>query len=183
MTQNATALEGFFFFFLSVCVCAYVCVCMFFLFFFLNFFVLAGESRGKGGQLMLWGILFQWSSVCSKLWRPRPPNLPHHHPLPSSRLLLLSLTNPVFSDENKQKKNLIINKFRKKLFHECYTSLSSSSIVNSFFFTCLSWLRKLNSAAFFCSLANLFSYLETLRRDGLILNARENTKIQKKNSR
>lgn len=172
----------FSFFFISVCVCLCVCVYVF-LFFFLNFFVLAGESRGKGGQLMLWGILFQWSSVCSKLWRPRPPNLPHHHPLPSSRLLLLSLTNPVFSDENKQKKNLIINKFRKKLFHECYTSLSSSSIVNSFFFTCLSWLRKLNSAAFFCSLANLFSYLETLRRDGLILNARENTKIQKKNSR
>lgn len=35
---------------------------------------------------------------CSKLWRPRPPNLPHHHPLPSSRLRLLSLTNPVFSN-------------------------------------------------------------------------------------
>merc|ERR1719419_2041872 len=39
--------------------------------------------------------------------------------------------------------------------------LSSSSIANSFFLTVLSWVRILNSAAFFCSLANLFSYLET----------------------
>ena len=91
-------LSRVFSFFFYQCVCVLMCVCVcFFWFFFLNFFVLAGESRGKGGQLMLWGILFQWSSVCSKLWRPRPPNLPHHHPLPSSRLLLLSLTNPVFS--------------------------------------------------------------------------------------
>lgn len=49
------------------------------------------------------------------------------------------------------------------------TSLSSSSRVNSFFLTTLSWLRKLNSAAFFCSLANLFSYLETFFSVGLTL--------------
>lgn len=49
------------------------------------------------------------------------------------------------------------------------TSLSSSSRVNSFFLTCLSWLRKLNSAAFFCSLANLFSYLETFFSVGFML--------------
>jgi len=49
MTQNATALEGFLFF-ISVCVCLCVCVRMFF-WFFVNFF--AGESGGKGGQLML----------------------------------------------------------------------------------------------------------------------------------
>jgi hypothetical protein len=49
------------------------------------------------------------------------------------------------------------------------TSLSSSSKVNSFFLTTLSWLRKLNSAAFFCNLANLFSYLETFLRVGLTL--------------
>lgn len=49
------------------------------------------------------------------------------------------------------------------------TSLSSSSKVNSFFLTTLSWLRKLNSAAFFCNLANLFSYLETFFNVGLTL--------------
>lgn len=49
------------------------------------------------------------------------------------------------------------------------TSLSSSSKVNSFFFTTLSWLRKLNSAAFFWSLANLFSYFETFLSVGLTL--------------
>ena len=49
------------------------------------------------------------------------------------------------------------------------TSLSSSSRVNSFFLTCLSWLRKLNSAAFFWSLANLFSYLETFFSVGFML--------------
>lgn len=52
------------------------------------------------------------------------------------------------------------------------TSLSSSSRVNSFFLTTLSWLRKLNSAAFFCSLANLFSYLETFFSVGLTLCVR-----------
>lgn len=51
------------------------------------------------------------------------------------------------------------------------TSLSSSSRVNSFFLTCLSWLRKLNSAAFFWSLANLFSYLETFFSVGFMLIA------------
>lgn len=50
-----------------------------------------------------------------------------------------------------------------------HTSLSSSSKVNSFFLTTLSWLRKLNSAAFFCNLANLFSYLETFFNVGLTL--------------
>lgn len=50
-----------------------------------------------------------------------------------------------------------------------FTSLSSSSKVNSFFLTTLSWLRKLNSAAFFCSLANLFSYLDTFFKVGLTL--------------
>lgn len=49
------------------------------------------------------------------------------------------------------------------------TSLSSSSKVNSFFLTCFNWLRKLNSAAFFCSLANLFSYLDTFFRVGFML--------------
>lgn len=53
------------------------------------------------------------------------------------------------------------------------TSLSSSSRVNSFFLTTLSWLRKLNSAAFFCSLANLFSYLETFFSVGLTLRGIE----------
>ena len=42
-------------------------------------------------------------------------------------------------------------------------------MVNSFFLTVFSWLRKLNSAAFFWSLANLFSYLETFLREGLML--------------
>lgn len=50
------------------------------------------------------------------------------------------------------------------------TSFSSSSRVNSFFLTTLSWLRKLNSAAFFWSLANLFSYLETFFKVGLTLH-------------
>jgi len=49
------------------------------------------------------------------------------------------------------------------------TSLSSSSKVNSFFLTCFSWLRKLNSAAFFWSLANLFSYFDTFFRVGFML--------------
>lgn len=49
------------------------------------------------------------------------------------------------------------------------TSLSSSSRVNSFFLTTFSWLRKLNSAAFFWSLANLFSYLDTFLSVGLTL--------------
>lgn len=53
---------------------------------------------------------------------------------------------------------------------DLHTSLSSSSRVNSFFFTTLSWLRKLNSAAFFWSLANLFSYLETFFSGGLMLS-------------
>ena len=48
-------------------------------------------------------------------------------------------------------------------------SLSSSSNVNSFFFTVLSWFLKLNSAAFFCNLANLFSYFETFFSVGLML--------------
>lgn len=55
-----------------------------------------------------------------------------------------------------------------------FTSLSSSSKVNSFFLTTLSWLRKLNSAAFFCSLANLFSYLDTFFKVGLTLLKRKN---------
>lgn len=42
--------------------------------------------------------------------------------------------------------------------------------MNSFFLTCLSWLRKLNSAAFFWSLANLFSYLDTFFSVGFMLN-------------
>merc|ERR1719468_536632 len=45
---------------------------------------------------------------------------------------------------------------------------SSSSIVNSFFLTVLSWFLKLNSAAFFWSLANLFSYFETFFNVGLM---------------
>lgn len=49
------------------------------------------------------------------------------------------------------------------------TSLSSSSKVNSFFFTCFSWLRKLNSAAFFWSFANLFSYFDTFFKVGFML--------------
>lgn len=53
------------------------------------------------------------------------------------------------------------------------TSLSSSSKVNSFFLTCFSWLRKLNSAAFFWSLANLFSYLDTFFRVGFMLQWNE----------
>ena len=54
--------------------------------------------------------------------------------------------------------------------HATFTScsLSSSSKVNSFFLTVLSWFRKLNSAAFFCNLANLFSYLETFFKVGLM---------------
>ena len=44
-------------------------------------------------------------------------------------------------------------------------------MVNSFFLTCFNWLRKLNSAAFFCNFANLFSYFETLRNEGLMLRA------------
>lgn len=55
-------------------------------------------------------------------------------------------------------------------------SFSSSSIVNSFFLTTLSWLRKLNSAAFFCNLANLFSYLETFLSVGFTLE----TNLRKK---
>ena len=46
---------------------------------------------------------------------------------------------------------------------------SSSSMVNSFFFTVFSWFLKLNSAAFFWSLANLFSYFETFFSVGLML--------------
>merc|ERR1719336_795157 len=42
-----------------------------------------------------------------------------------------------------------------------FAAASSSSMVNSFFLTVLSWFRKLNSAAFFWSLANLFSYFDT----------------------
>lgn len=53
--------------------------------------------------------------------------------------------------------------------NDTLTSLSSSSKVNSFFLTTLSWLRKLNSAAFFCNLANLFSYLDTFFKVGLTL--------------
>merc|ERR1719468_974336 len=45
---------------------------------------------------------------------------------------------------------------------------SSSSMENSFFFPVFSWFLKLNSAAFFCSLANLFSYLDTFFRVGLM---------------
>ena len=71
------------------CVC--VCLCA-------RVFILRVRVEVKVDSWCWAGSLFQWSSVCSKLWRPRPPNLPHHHPLPSSRLLLLSLTNPVFSD-------------------------------------------------------------------------------------
>lgn len=52
------------------------------------------------------------------------------------------------------------------------TSLSSSSRVNSFFFTTFSWFLKLNSAAFFWSLANLFSYLETFFKVGLTLKTK-----------
>ena len=48
-------------------------------------------------------------------------------------------------------------------------SLVSSSNVNSFFFTVLSWVLKLNLAASFCNLANLFSYFETFLSDGLML--------------
>lgn len=46
---------------------------------------------------------------------------------------------------------------------------SASSRVNSFFFTVLSWFLKLNSAAFFCSFANLLSYFDTFFRVGLML--------------
>lgn len=53
-----------------------------------------------------------------------------------------------------------------------HTSLSSSSRVNSFFFTTFSWFLKLNSAAFFWSLANLFSYLETFFKVGLTLKVK-----------
>lgn len=56
------------------------------------------------------------------------------------------------------------------------TSLSSSSKVNSFFLTCFSWLRKLNSAAFFWSLANLFSYLDTFFRVGFMLKEKRGEK-------
>merc|ERR1712173_431959 len=45
---------------------------------------------------------------------------------------------------------------------------ASSSMVNSFFLTVLSWFRKLNSAAFFWSLANLFSYFDTFFNVGLM---------------
>lgn len=58
------------------------------------------------------------------------------------------------------------------------TSFSSSSKVNSFFLTTLSWLRKLNSAAFFCNLANLFSYLETFLRVGLTLKLWKKAKLR-----
>ena len=42
-------------------------------------------------------------------------------------------------------------------------------MVNSFFLTVFNWFRKLNSAAFFWSLANLFSYFETFFSEGLML--------------
>lgn len=60
-----------------------------------------------------------------------------------------------------------------KIGYNILTSFSSSSKVNSFFLTTLSWLRKLNSAAFFWSLANLFSYLETFFKAGLTLLGRK----------
>ena len=43
------------------------------------------------------------------------------------------------------------------------------SMENSFFLTVLRRLRKLNSAAFFCKLAYLFSFLEVRFKDGLML--------------
>ena len=46
---------------------------------------------------------------------------------------------------------------------------SSSSIVNSFFLTVFSWFLKLNSAAFFWSFANLFSYFDTFFNVGFML--------------
>jgi len=45
---------------------------------------------------------------------------------------------------------------------------SSSSMANSFFLTVFSWVLMLNSEAFFCSFANLFSYLETFFRVGFM---------------
>lgn len=105
----------FFCFFQCVCMCLDVCASFNVIWFFLCFFVLVflwgrGESRGKGGQLML-DIGACLIGVWPRLWRPRPPNLPHHRPLPSSRLLLLSLTNPVFSERKKRKD---LKKKRKK---------------------------------------------------------------------
>lgn len=58
-----------------------------------------------------------------------------------------------------------------------HTSLSSSSRVNSFFFTTFSWFLKLNSAAFFWSLANLFSYLETFFNVGFTLKAKLTNRV------
>ena len=54
-------------------------------------------------------------------------------------------------------------------------------MVNSFFFTVFSWFLKLNSAAFFWSLANLFSYLETFFSVGLMLERdyRRNSSLDK----
>ena len=59
---------------------------------------------------------------------------------------------------------------------------SSSSMVNSFFLTVLSWFRKLNSAAFFWSLANLFSYFDTFFNVGLMLIKSRMKKISKCNT-
>lgn len=53
-----------------------------------------------------------------------------------------------------------------------FTPSWSSVMLNSFFLTVLSWFRKLNSAAFFCNFANLFSYFETFFKVGLMLKIR-----------
>lgn len=67
---------------------------------------------------------------------------------------------------------IIVFRRNRELSRVVHTSLSSSSRVNSFFFTTFSWFLKLNSAAFFWSLANLFSYLETFFKVGLTLKAK-----------
>lgn len=61
------------------------------------------------------------------------------------------------------------NKFTAKWCSNDVTSGSCSAMVNSFFFTVFNWFLKLNSAAFFCNLANLFSYLDTFFKLGLML--------------
>ncbi len=157
-------------FFISVLFC-FVFV-FFVLFCFCFIFVL--RVRGKGGQLMLG----RGACLCGRLFALSFDVLGPRISLITILYLLLAFTSllwPIrfFLIKNHNTKMLFLRScFRRFSTATVITSLSSSSIVNSFFFTCLSWLRKLNSAAFFWSLANLFSYLDTLRREGLILHGR-----------
>lgn len=88
-------------------------------------------------------------------------------------LLLVSLFGPIWFflyRNNKKVMGSLMGTFTQTVTITVKrTSLSSSSRVNSFFFTTFSWFLKLNSAAFFWSLANLFSYLETFFNVGLTL--------------